>query len=50
MKRERRLEGGRNERNVVVCNVLTPRIFPDITATIPERKEPKALDRTENHT
>lgn len=30
--------------------VLTPRTLPPIAATIPDRKEPKARERTENHT
>lgn len=29
---------------------LTPRRFPEMTATIPDKNEPSALDRTENHT
>lgn len=30
--------------------ILTPRMLPPIAATIPDRKEPKARERTENHT
>lgn len=29
---------------------LTPRILPAVTATIPPKKDPRARDRTENHT
>jgi len=40
----------RKRREIEALSRYAPRTLPHITATIPERKEPKARERTENHT